>query len=172
MVSSPEAAELFLKTHDNVFASRPKFQAAQYTGYGARNVAFAQYGAYWRNIRKLCTIHLLSASKVESFAPMRKEELLSTVKSLKKAAETHEVVDLSEKVGELIGDMSCKMILGQSKDDRFNLKGLLQETMSLSGAFNLADYVPWLGAFDLQVLFFIYLFYLYRKSFINFHVII
>jgi hypothetical protein len=31
------------------------------------------------------------------------------------------------------------------------LKKLIQKGMTLIGAFNLADYVPWLGAFDLQV---------------------
>ena len=151
VVSSPEAAELFLKTHDVVFASRPKFQAIQYT-YGAEGVAFAEYGSYWRNVRKLCTIHLLSASKVESFAPLRREELRLLVNSIKKAAVAREIVDLSQKVREFVEDIACKMILGRNKDDRFDLKAILQETMSISGTFNLADYVPWLGAFDLQVL--------------------
>lgn len=73
------------------------------------------------------------------------------VKSLKNAAEAREVVDLTEKVGELVEEISCKMVLGRSKDHRFDLKAILQAIMSLSGAFNLADYVPWLGAFDLQV---------------------
>lgn len=82
---------------------------------------------------------------------MRKQEIGAMVKSLKKAAEAREAVDLSEKVGELLQDMACKMILGRNKDDRFDLKGILVETMSISGAFNLADYVPWLGVFDLQV---------------------
>ncbi|KAK7291445.1 hypothetical protein RIF29_06591 [Crotalaria pallida] len=149
VVSSSQAAELFLKTHDAVFANRPKLEAAEYT-YGAESVAFAEYGAYWRNVRKVCTTHLLSASKVESFAQLRKEEVGAMVKSLKKAAEAREVVDLSEKVGELLQDMACKMILGRNKDHRFDLKGILLETMSISGAFNLADYVPWLGVFDLQ----------------------
>lgn len=149
VVSSSEAAELFLKTHDAVFANRPKLEAAEYT-YGAESVAFAEYGAYWRNVRKVCTTHLLNASKVESFAPLRKQEIGAMVKSLKKAAEAREVVDLSEKVGELLQDMACKMILGRNKDDRFDLKGILLETMSVSGAFNVADYVPWLGVFDLQ----------------------
>ncbi|XP_027357392.1 uncharacterized protein LOC113866792 [Abrus precatorius] len=149
VVSTPQAAELFLRTHDTVFANRPKFEAAQYT-YGPESVAFAEYGAYWRNVRKVCTTHLLSVSKVESFAPLRKREVEAMVKSLMEVAEAREIVDLSEKVGELLQDVACKMILGRNKDDRFDLKGILLETMSLSGTFNLADYVPWLAVFDLQ----------------------
>lgn len=150
VVSSPKTAELFLKTHDTVFANRPKFEAAQYT-YGPEGVAFAEYGACWRNARRLCTTHLLSASKVESFAPLRKREMKAMVKSLKDASKAREVVDLSERVGEVLQDLACKMVLGRNKDDRFDLKGVLEETMSVSGAFNLADFVPWIGIFDLQV---------------------
>jgi hypothetical protein len=38
-----------------------------------------------------------------------------------------------------------------SKYDQFDLKRVVQDVMALVGAFNLADYVPWLGVFDLQV---------------------
>uniref|UniRef100_A0A2N9EEV6 Cytochrome P450 n=1 Tax=Fagus sylvatica TaxID=28930 RepID=A0A2N9EEV6_FAGSY len=151
VVSTPQAAELFLKTHDTIFASRPKLLASEYMSYGTKGMAFTEYGPYWRNVRKLCTLQLLSASKIESFAPMRKQELGSLVQSLKKAAARHEVVDLSAKVGQLMEETTCRMIFGRSKDDRFDLKPLIVEVLRLAGAFNLADYVPYLGILDLQV---------------------
>ncbi|XWS48312.1 hypothetical protein CRYUN_Cryun13aG0064700 [Craigia yunnanensis] len=148
VVSSPQAAELFLKTHDVVFASRPKVQASEYLSYDTKGIAFTEYGSYWRTVRKWCTLHLLGASKVEYFA--RKAELGSLVESVKKAAAARETVDLSRKVGELIEEISCKIIFGRSKDDRFNLKQLIEEAMYLSGAFNLSDYLPYLASLDLQ----------------------
>ncbi|KAF3457775.1 hypothetical protein FNV43_RR02434 [Rhamnella rubrinervis] len=42
------------------------------------------------------------------------------------------------------------MILGKKKDDRYDLKGLVEEVLHLIGAFNLADYVPLLGKLDLR----------------------
>ncbi|XP_023900190.2 cytochrome P450 CYP736A12 isoform X1 [Quercus suber] len=150
VVSSPQAAELFLKTHDTIFASRPKLQVSEYLAYGTKGVAFTEYGSYWRNIRKLCTLQLLRVSKIDSFAPMRKEEVGSLVQSLKKAAAAHEVVDLSGKVCELNEETTCRMIFGRSSDDRFDLKTLIEEAFTLAGASNLADYVPYLGALDLQ----------------------
>ncbi|MBA0700391.1 hypothetical protein Goari_026752, partial [Gossypium aridum] len=48
VVSSPEAAKLFLETHDVVFASRPKLQFADYVSYGNKGLVFAPYGSYWR----------------------------------------------------------------------------------------------------------------------------
>ncbi|XP_050257787.1 cytochrome P450 CYP736A12-like [Quercus robur] len=150
VVSSPQAAELFLKTHDTIFASRPKLQFAKYLAYGKTGLVFTEYGPDWRNARKICTLQLLTASKIESFAPMRKEEVGSLVQSLKNAAAAYEVVDLSRKVCELIEETSCRMIFDRSRDDRFGLKAIIEETLCLAGAFNLADYIPYLGALDLQ----------------------
>ncbi|XP_003534174.2 uncharacterized protein [Glycine max] len=150
VVSSPETAELFLKTHDTVFASRPKTQASEYMSYGTKGLVFSEYGPYWRNMRKFCTTQLLSASKVDMFAPLRREELGLFVKSLEKAASSRDVVNISEQVGELMSNIVYKMILGRNKDDRFDLKGLTHEALHLSGVFNMADYVPWARAFDLQ----------------------
>ncbi|XP_028800102.1 cytochrome P450 CYP736A12-like [Neltuma alba] len=150
VVSSAEAAELFLKTHDTVFASRPKIQAVDPLSRGTRGLAFAEYGSYWRHVRKVCTLHLLSASRVKMLAPLRSEEVGLMVKSLESVAAAREVVNLSEVVGDLIENIINRMILGCAKDDRFNLKGLVEEALSLAGQFNLVDYVPWLGILDLQ----------------------
>ncbi|GAU22704.1 hypothetical protein TSUD_138280 [Trifolium subterraneum] len=103
-------------------------------------------------MRKLCNIQLLHTSKVEMFAPLRKEEVGLLIKSLRKSATLHEVVDVSKVVADVIGNINYKMILGRSKDDKFDLKGLVHEEVTLIGMFNLADYLPWLRLFDLQSL--------------------
>ncbi|PSR95721.1 Cytochrome P450 CYP736A12 like [Actinidia chinensis var. chinensis] len=141
---------MFLKTHTTVFASRPKSQSSQYLAYGTKGIVFTEYGPYWRNVRKFCVQELLSAVKIDSFAGMRREEMGRLVEEMKEAAERREVVDVSERVESLIEDMTYKMILGQSKDDRFDLKGIIKEAVSLTGVFNIADYVPFLRALDLQ----------------------
>lgn len=151
VVSSTESAELFLKTHDSIFASRPKTQVTQLLFYGSKGLAFSEYGPYLRNLKKLCTLHLLSTSKVEHFAPIRREQLGLLVKSLKKAATVGQVVNLTEAVGNLTEDIVYKTILGRTKSEQFDLKMPVREAVELLGAFNLADYVRWLGAFDLQV---------------------
>ncbi|KAL1356725.1 cytochrome P450 CYP736A12-like [Arachis hypogaea] len=150
VVSSPEIAKLILKTHDLVFANRPKVQVVETLSYGRKGLVFTEYGGYWRNVRKLCSLQLLSASKVEMFGPLRKKELGMLVNTLKKASDSCEVVDLSQLIGEFAENITFNMILGRSKDNRFDLKGLIHEIMFLVGAFNLADYVPILGTFDLQ----------------------
>ena len=73
------------------------------------------------------------------------------VKSMEKAVKMGEIVDISDKVHGLLEDIVYKIVLGRNKDDQFDLKRLISGGIKLAGAFNLADVVSWLGAFDLQV---------------------
>lgn len=154
VVSSPEAAELFLKVHDVVFASRPKVQSAKYFAYGGKAMAFTQYGTYCRTVRKWCILHFLSASKIECFAPIRKAEVESLVESVRKVAAAGETIDLSQAVAKVFERMMSKVLFGRSMDDKIDFKPLVDEAMHLAGVFNLSDYVPFLAPLDLQVTFF------------------
>ena len=154
VVSSPEAAELFLKTHDLVFATRPPQEAAKHISWEQRNLSFAPYGSYWRDIRKMCTLELLSSLKINSFRDMRREEVGLLIEFIKKAASDHVAVDLSAKITSLNADMSCRMVFGKKySDEEFNERGfkaIIQEAMYLAATPNLGDYIPFTAPLDLQ----------------------
>ncbi|KAL8494646.1 hypothetical protein ACS0TY_025469 [Phlomoides rotata] len=59
------------------------------------------YGPDWRNMRKLCTLELLSGHKINQFRATRRAELALTVASLQQSAKIRETVDLSAKVFDL-----------------------------------------------------------------------
>ncbi|KAJ0538843.1 putative cytochrome P450 [Helianthus annuus] len=150
IVSSPDAAKLFLGTHDIIFASRPQIQAAKYLSYDNKGMTFSEYGPYWRSVRKFCTVELLSATKVNGFAGMRREEIGLMVEEMKAAAKARKVVNLSETVSWVIEGMVCRMLFGKKNDERFVFKTVIDKSMEATGIFNLADYVPMLAPFDLQ----------------------
>ncbi|XP_010030392.2 cytochrome P450 71AU50 [Eucalyptus grandis] len=154
LISSPEVAEQFLKTHDLIFASRPPHEAAKHISYEQRSLAFAPYGPYWRNIRKMCTLELLSNAKIYSFRSMRRDEVGLLVNFLKDASRDHMAIDLSAKISSLSADMSCLMVFGKKYMDReFDERGfktVVQEVMVLTATPNIGDYVPFLASFDLQ----------------------
>ncbi|KAL7144070.1 hypothetical protein ABFS83_08G233900 [Erythranthe nasuta] len=154
VVSSPDSAELFLKTHDLVFASRPHHEASTYLGYDQKTIVFGPYGPYWRNMRKLCTSELLCNPKIGQFRPMRKMELGLLVDSLKRAGPARETVDMSERITSLAADFTCMMMFGRKYSDRdLGEKGfrkVMEETMKEAAAFNIGDYFPYLRGLDLQ----------------------
>ncbi|KAH7565812.1 hypothetical protein JRO89_XS08G0020800 [Xanthoceras sorbifolium] len=152
VVSSPQAAELFLRTHDLVFASRPPLQAFKLVLYGQKDMIMAPYGPYWRTVRKMCTLELFSNHKISSFKSMRKEELGLLIGFIKDAAAVP--VDLSAKVGTLSADMTCRMVFGKKYlDEEFDERGfkaVIQEGMAYAATPNFADYIPQLASLDLQ----------------------
>ncbi|KAL1567988.1 cytochrome P450 71AU50-like [Salvia divinorum] len=152
VVSSPAAAELVLKTHDLIFASRPTNEASVYVAYDQRNLAFGPYGPFWRDMRKLCTLKLLSNLKISQFQHMRRAEVGLLVTYLKRAAESREAVDLSARVAELNGDMNFLMVFGKkySTMEEKGFKDVNRESMEIVGKFNLADYFQYVGVLNLQ----------------------
>ncbi|GMI72000.1 TRANSPARENT TESTA 7, CYTOCHROME P450 75B1 [Hibiscus trionum] len=151
VVSSPEEAEPFLKTHDLVFASRPPTEASKYITRNQQNLLFSPYGSYWRNMRKMCTLELLSNHKISTFRSMRKQELDLLVRRIREAAAA---VDLSSEVTSFSTDIACRMVIGKKfNGDDFNEKGfgaMIREGMQIAAAFNLADYIPQTRGLDLQ----------------------
>lgn len=113
-------------------------------------MGFAPYGPYWRNARKLCVVHLLNSSKIESFKPTRRENVASFVDSIKHEANPGYAIDISAKVGSLIEDMAHQMIFGINHE-KFEFRASVQEVLRLVGIFNIADYIPFLAPLDIQV---------------------
>ncbi|GLJ48775.1 hypothetical protein SUGI_1028520 [Cryptomeria japonica] len=74
VVSSAQMAKDILTTHDLVFGNRPVTAAARYVAYGEIDPGLAPYGPYWRHMRKISVMQLLSVKRVDAFACLREEE--------------------------------------------------------------------------------------------------
>ncbi|RZC90073.1 hypothetical protein C5167_044701 [Papaver somniferum] len=149
VVSSPDVAEQCLKTHDISFASRPRRRVSEIMFYKTKGIGFTPYGAYWRYVRKVCSVHLLNNSKIGSFQPIREKEVSIVVESIRLLSMSCEVeVDLSEKIGSLVEDISHIMFFGYKDGESFI--PILHDVMRILGAFNAADFVPCIGTLDLQ----------------------
>jgi hypothetical protein len=71
--------------YDNARSGLPMYLlATEIIGYGGHDFAFAPYGAYWRVLRKLCTLELLSARKVRQLAPIGDSETMSLVREIRR----------------------------------------------------------------------------------------
>ncbi|WCJ38665.1 Cytochrome P450 71AU50 [Euphorbia peplus] len=154
VVSSPQFAELFLKTHDLVFANRPAMFAANYLTYKGKNISGAPYGSYWRNVRKMSTIQLLSNQKINSFQSMRKEELNLLVDYMKNASCQGVAVDLTAKVTSFSADMTCRMVFGKKyEENEFSERGFMavvKDYLQVASLPYLGDFFPIFASFDIQ----------------------
>ncbi|KAM1100947.1 hypothetical protein ACFX13_007482 [Malus domestica] len=154
VVSSTRAAELFLKTHDLNFASRPPNEGAKHLIFGQRSLSFAEYGSYWTNMRKICMLELLSNQKINSFKSMRREEVALLIKSVQDDANSRRIANVTDKVSSLGINMTCRMVFGKKyKDEEFGGRGfasVMKEGMKLAAAPNLGDFIPCIAPLDLQ----------------------
>ncbi|KAF2282870.1 hypothetical protein GH714_043354 [Hevea brasiliensis] len=145
VISSANLAKQVLKTHDLAFCSRPQLYSAKYLFYDCTDIAFAPYGAYWRNIRKICILELLSAKRVQSFGHVRKEEVARLVVRI---GESYPATNNLSKIIELYAnDVLCRVALGRDfsrggEYDRHGFQKMLDDYQALLGGFSLGDYFP------------------------------
>nr|CAD1818198.1 unnamed protein product [Ananas comosus var. bracteatus] len=148
VVSSADMAREIMKTHDLCFASRPATKITEILLYNNRNLASSPYGEYWRNVRKLCTIHLLSAKRVQSYHLMREEEVAFMIEKIRQYCSSPTTIDMSEVLYSFANDMICRVVSGKlfrrgRRNELFH--ELLEENSYLARAFNIEDYFPWLA---------------------------
>jgi len=147
-VSSPEMAREVLQAQDNVFANRPANIAITYLTYDRADMAFANYGPFWRQMRKICVMKLFSRKRAESWASVR-EEVEATTKTI--ASKSGSPINLGELVFSLTRSITFKAAFGSNlKKGQEEFMGILQEFSKLFGAFDIAEFIPWLGWFNGQ----------------------
>ncbi|KAI3717115.1 hypothetical protein L1987_68494 [Smallanthus sonchifolius] len=145
-VSSPEIARQVLQVQDNIFSNRPATIAITYLTYDRQDMAFANYGPFWRQMRKLCVMKLFSRKRAESWDSVR-DEVDSMIKIT--AENSGSTVNLGELMFGLTHDIIYRAAFGSiSHEGKEEFIRILQEYTKLFGAFNLADFIPWLGFID------------------------
>lgn len=152
VVSSPRAAKAVLRTYDHLFASRPHSPVGHILFNGSTNVAFAPYGDYWRQTRKIVTTHLLTARKVRSNCAARETEVRLVLARLRDATAASAAVDVSELFSYFANDVLCQAVLGRLPREAGRNKmfrGLLEINSKLLGGFNLQDFFPSLARLDM-----------------------
>ncbi|KAG8086608.1 hypothetical protein GUJ93_ZPchr0010g9688 [Zizania palustris] len=145
VVSSSRAAQAILRTHDDVFASRPYSVVCDILFYGPSDIAFAPYGEYWRQVKKMTTMHLLSAKKVRSYRFARQQEVQHVMARIAGAAMAHTTVDLSELLNYFSNDMICHVMCGnlfRQQGHNHLFRQLVEANSVLISGFNLESYFP------------------------------
>ncbi|KAI5665391.1 hypothetical protein M9H77_15244 [Catharanthus roseus] len=156
IASSVEMAKIFLKTMDANFTGRPKTAAGKYTTYNYSDIAWAPYGPYWRQARKICLMELFSMKRVESYEYIRAEEIKSLMAELYKTA--GKPIVLKDYLSSAGLNVISRMVLGKRYTDESEnsivsaqeFKKMVNEWLLLNGVITIGDNIPWLEFLDLQ----------------------
>lgn len=156
VVSSAEMAKEILKNQDIVFANRPFTTAAKILLYGCCDLGFSPYGEYWRQLRKLCVLDLLSVKRVQSFKFIREEEVSLLIEKVSNSCKSSSPlngfpINLSEMLGALSNNVVSRCTFGRKYEEengKNRFGEMSKEMLRLMGAFSVGDLFPWLGWID------------------------
>ncbi|KAJ8510405.1 hypothetical protein OPV22_000839 [Ensete ventricosum] len=148
VVSSAAGAQEALKIRDLAFSGRPLSSISDRIFYGSQDLAFAQYGDEWRQMRRVCVMHLLSPKQVRSFRSVREEEVARLVDCIRAASGA--AVNMSAMIIGLTCDIVCKVAFGSkySEEGGSQIHSLMSELSAVMGMFPMRDHIPWLGWID------------------------
>lgn len=133
-----------MKTHDLTFSDRDQSNINKRLLYNCKDVSVAPYGEYWRQLKSICVLQLLSNKRVQSFHSIRVEQSALLVDKIRNSPGS---VELSSMLTDLTNDVVCRSAFGKKYRDgeigRKFLK-LLREFVQLLGNISIGDFVPWL----------------------------
>ncbi|XVE94791.1 hypothetical protein REPUB_Repub02eG0040000 [Reevesia pubescens] len=161
VVSDHETAKECLTTNDKAFASRPKTLAMDFLSYNQAMFGFAPYGPYWRQMRKVATLKLLSNHRLEKLRHVRQSEMKISLQELyilwneRKDGSDKVLVEMKKWFKNVTLNVILKMIVGKRIPSSGNdaesekWKQALKDFFDLSGKFVISDALPFLRWLDI-----------------------
>jgi hypothetical protein len=159
IVSSWEIAKECFTTNDKAFANRPKAVASELMGYNYALFILSPYGPYWRQVRKIATVEVLSNHRLEMLKHIREFEINTSVKEIYDlwVKNNNVLVEMKRWFESVALNVVFRMVVGKrffgstGKDENgFNdqCRKTLKEFFELSGTVVVADGLPYLRWFD------------------------
>ena len=161
VVSNWEMAKECFTVNDRAFATRPKSMAFEVLGYNYSMIGFSPYGSYWRHVRKIATLELLSSHRLDTLHHVMDAEVKAAMKEsynlwLKKKDGGSEMMRW---FGDITLNIMFRTVVGKRlasdggdggvNADNERLRKALRELFDLSGSFAVSDSLPYLRWLDL-----------------------
>jgi hypothetical protein len=144
--------------------------------YNQAFIGWAPYGTYWRQLRKIVTLEILSSRRVELLSHIRVSEVQTSIKELVKvwsnqvsvqstsesnlaSTKDYVSVELKKWFAQLTLNMVLRMVVGKrcfgdmvdekNKEESIRFLDNIRDFMRLIGTFTVGDAVPFLKWLDL-----------------------
>ncbi|KAF2286734.1 hypothetical protein GH714_026566 [Hevea brasiliensis] len=138
-------------------STRPSSIASKYLGYNGAMFGLSPYGPYWRDIRKLAILELLSNNRLEKLKHVRVSEVETGVRNLyvlcTNGRTGSTVVDMDQWFSNMTMNLMIRMIAGKplikdEESERFCRA--TKNFMHLLGVVVISDLIPGTEWLDLQ----------------------
>ncbi|KAF9591648.1 hypothetical protein IFM89_005229 [Coptis chinensis] len=166
VVSNWEVAKECFITNDRVLATRPSSLAVEIMGYNYGMFGLGPYGSYWREVRKIAIVELLSVRRLELLKHVRISEINTCIKELHQTWTTNSnngktplLMDMKGWFGDLTLNVTVRMVAGKryfgtsaelDDGEAGQLQWATKEMFRLLGVFVVADALPFLRWLDFQ----------------------
>ncbi|KAK3145033.1 hypothetical protein QOZ80_4AG0321800 [Eleusine coracana subsp. coracana] len=145
VVSSAEAAREVMKVHDADCCSRPASPGPRLLSYDLKDVAFAPYDEYWREMRKLFIVELLSMRRVKAAWYAREQQVEKLLEDLRCMGPKPVTLNdhIFALVDGIVGTVAFGNIYGTEQfAQKKRFQQVLNEAMGVLGSFATEDFFP------------------------------
>ncbi|PIA38447.1 hypothetical protein AQUCO_02800274v1 [Aquilegia coerulea] len=147
--------EMF-QNHDLAFASRKTNEATGAHFYDKGSMALAQYGPYWRMLRRICTTELFTNNRINGTESLRSNGIDKLTRWLWEEAQKKGSVEVARFIAlctvNIIGNVTLTKdnIVDPELEEGTEFLASFGLATELSGKPNVADFFPFLRWFDPQ----------------------
>ncbi|KAK1427367.1 hypothetical protein QVD17_16050 [Tagetes erecta] len=160
VVSSWEVAKECFTVNDKAVSSRPHTAAVKHMSYNGAMLSFAPYSPFWREMRKIVILELLSNCRIEMMKDVRSLEINFGIKELFRRWDENSkqpvVVALDKWLEQMMLSMIVMMVAGKrylgdgcDGEEAERCHKAIIEFFRLSGVFVVSDVIPSLRWLDL-----------------------
>ena len=161
VVSNWEMAKQCFTVNDKAFASRPKSVAFEVLGYNFSMIGFSPYGSYWRHVRKIATLELLSSHRIDMIKHVMESEVKAAVKEIydiwidkNKSGSEKVTTEMKRWFGDIMLKVMFRTVVGKrfvlETEENERIRKAMRDLFDLSGSFSVSDALPYLRWFDLD----------------------
>nr|BBD34750.1 putative cytochrome P450 [Eschscholzia californica subsp. californica] len=163
VVSDTRIVKECFTTNDTLFSNRPSTKAFQLMTYDNESVAFTPYGPFWREIRKISTLKLLSNHRLQAIKDVRASEVNVCFKTLHDQCKNPSgsapiLIDMKKWFEEVSNNVVMRVIVGrqnfgskivQGEEEAIHYKKVMDELLRLASLSMFSDFAPLLGFLDI-----------------------
>ncbi|XP_057455844.1 cytochrome P450 CYP82D47-like [Lotus japonicus] len=166
VVSNWEMAKECFTVNDKVFASRPNSLAFEVLGSNFSFFGSSPYGPYWRYMRKIATVEVLSTKRIEMLKQVMDSEVKAAMKKsydfwvmMKESGPKKAVTEMEKWFANITLNVMFRAVLGKrltgmgcedDEEENEKIQKAVRDFFHLFGQFTVSDAVPFLRWLDLD----------------------